>query len=456
MNTIEDLLNPLFQELNKNKIQYCVCGNYQNLPEYTNHDIDIWTEDVEVFEELLFKISKENSYFLYLFNKTANGSNNFFYKETNEGFKFIRIDLLKECAWKSFIPIIHASEFVEGKKIFSNFYIAEDYLETVMHFLYPLFNNGKVKSKYKDKIFSFRHEKKFINILRKTLGKRNSDEILKKISLKNWEWIEKNIWRYKIGLIIKFFLCIQIRCFKQFYKFLESNIRRFFYPAGLFIVFIGPDGSGKTTIIDHLLIDFKEMFVENKIKKFYWRPFLLPRIAFFFKSFRSLKIGNKKEMHNESKNPEKNNKKKIKMFLSFLKFFYYLTDFIFGRLKYQYAWSKGGAIVFDRYYYDNIVYPNRFNFNLPLGVLYFFSKFVKKPDLIFYLYCKPEILISRKKEFSKVEILEQMDKYENLISIFDNVCKIDTSQDKKETMKRIKKICLDYMSGRLKKRGYSG
>ena len=49
-----------------------------------------------------------------------------------------------------------------------------------------------------------------------------------------------------------------------------------------------------------------------------------------------------------------------------------------------------------------------------------------------------------------------MDKYENLISIFDNVCKIDTSQDKKETMKRIKKICLDYMSGRLKKRGYSG
>jgi len=79
------LLIPLFKELEDKKLAYAVCGNYKELPYYTNHDVDIWVSSAALFDEYLLNIASNNGFVVFIRNKTSNGINYAFYIETENG-----------------------------------------------------------------------------------------------------------------------------------------------------------------------------------------------------------------------------------------------------------------------------------------------------------------------------------------------------------------------------------
>ncbi|OGP24874.1 MAG: hypothetical protein A2X99_02615 [Deltaproteobacteria bacterium GWB2_55_19] len=445
------LLKTLFTELERSGQSYCVCGNYEGLPEYTSHDVDIWASDVEAFEKILYASAEKNGLTLYLRNRLANGSNNFFYK-TSPGIEFVHIDVLSECAWASFVPIVRSARIGEGRVKYRGFFVAEPIVESAMHLLYPLLHAGKVKDKYREKIFSFREEPRFALILEEAVGKDGAGELLAKISRRDWKGIEKNAGRYRLQAVLNSLARDNVRVARAFISFAWTNVARLFSPSGLFMAVMGPDGCGKTTLSNRLLEKFGDCFTSGKLKKFYWRPFLLPRIADLSPFKKKGKPRNGLEdvgLRTVSMSP--------KARLAYLlKFLYYWADFVAGRLKYQSAWSRGGLVFFDRYYYDHMVYPERFGFSVPKPLMRALGRLIPEPDLKFYLHAPPKRLLERKQELPASEIIRQQEEYRRLIASLKGGYVIDTSRTIEETEQEIMRICASFMAKRLKRGGING
>lgn len=174
------------------------------------------------------------------------------------------------------------------------------------------------------------------------------------------------------------------------------------------ITFSGVDGAGKTTI----LREFTEI-LENKynknVKELRHRPSVLPILS-------AVKYG-KKEAENKTQKvlPRTGNNKSA--LSSFVRFFYYLIDYVFGQILIYFKYTRKDVIViYDRYYFDFINDARRTNITLNKNFIKFFYKFVFKPELNIFLYAPAEIILKRKQEMDEKSINKLSEDYLNLFS----------------------------------------
>jgi thymidylate kinase len=172
---------------------------------------------------------------------------------------------------------------------------------------------------------------------------------------------------------------------------------------GLFIVLIGPDGSGKSSVINSMLQQAASTHAV-RFKTIHWRPAWLPHIGELF---------GKKLTYDPAYTDFTPHKAPPSGYIgSALRLLYYTIDFSLGfSLKIRPLLKAGVHIVFDRYYYDFIVDPERSRVKLQETVPYALLKMVPEPDFVFFLDNDPEVIFSRKKELTLPEIRRQLEKY---------------------------------------------
>lgn len=178
------------------------------------------------------------------------------------------------------------------------------------------------------------------------------------------------------------------------------------------ITFSGVDGAGKTTILTKV----KEL-IENKYNKevviLRHRPSILPILS-------AIKYGKKEAEKKTQEVLPRTGKNKSKV-SSFVRFFYYLLDYVYGQwVVYFKHTSKGKIIIYDRYYFDFINDSRRTNIDLDSGFIKFFYKFVFKPKLNIFLYADPDVILSRKQEMDKESIVDLTNKYKSLFNELSN------------------------------------
>jgi thymidylate kinase len=444
------VFNIFLHNIEEKSVHYCICGNYENLPNTTNHDVDIWVSDINIAYECL-KISAEVAGLkLYLSNQTANGYNLFLYRESVNFIEIFHFDLLQNCSWFSFIPLVSKSIIANNIRRHNNFCVANDEIEMAMHLFYPLVTNGVIKKKYREKIYCYRNSALLLDLTTQLFGKKYSKSLMDCISNKKWESIESSKNKLRCLLLFNILMGRVRPTLYTFFSFIKSNITRIVRPSGLFIAFIGLDGAGKTTLINSLNQFFQDGFASGKVKNYYWRPYLLPEpgrlISWFRRNERTEFTGASTDFFDYRVAKTKHSIFKSPFYL--LKFFYYLLDFILGRLKYQGAWSRGGVVCFDRYYYDLLVFPERFGFKVPKSLIRFFSHFIPKPDICFYLYSPSKVLFERKGEITEHEIMRQTVEYDRLSMEYSNIIKVDTTKSIDETHTEIINCCLVTMRSR--------
>ncbi len=172
----------------------------------------------------------------------------------------------------------------------------------------------------------------------------------------------------------------------------------------MLIVFLGPDGSGKTTIINLLEKKLKEEYPHLKIEKRYWRPGILKAPGVL--------LGLREEIQT-GVNPDPYGHEKEFWGKSLLRFTYYLVDYILGSIEMKI--NKNTIYLYDRYYCDMWIDKFRYNFTLPDWVIKAGRVLVKKPDVVFYLDAPVEILLKRKKEIPEKELRKNIQRYRNFI-----------------------------------------
>lgn len=163
------------------------------------------------------------------------------------------------------------------------------------------------------------------------------------------------------------------------------GVRRWFQPPGLWVAVLGPDGSGKSSVIERYVTEIEPFFGGSAF--FHLRPHLLGSTA-----------------AGRSPNTDPHGQIPRGTFLSSIKAVYLWADYVFGfllRIYPRLADSK--LVIFDRYYHDLLVDPRRFRYGGPRWLVRLIGRLIPLPDLMLILDAPAAVLQSRKQEVSAAE-----------------------------------------------------
>ena len=177
------------------------------------------------------------------------------------------------------------------------------------------------------------------------------------------------------------------------------------------IVFLGVDGSGKSTIIKSLV----------KNNKNFETIHLVPRL-FLNKYNKVIKPHNKK--------------KRGKLF-SFLKMIYWILSYYLFEIV---NINKDKTFLFDRHIYDVIVDPLRYRFSLSKKLTLKIISLTRKPDIIILMTGDPKKIYLRKKEVKLNDLTILNNRYINFIKQFENKIILNSLGNLKTNEKKILNI----------------
>lgn len=168
--------------------------------------------------------------------------------------------------------------------------------------------------------------------------------------------------------------------------------------TGFSIGFTGPDGSGKTTVIDLLIERLGDVF--RKAHKYYhFRPALFGNLGEVAHS-----AGLKKEVDRNYSDPHRGGK--TGLLSSLARLFYYSIDYIIGYwVKVKSVTRITRLVIFDRYYTDIICDSRRSRIYLNPKFLYWFGKlFIPSLDYNILLTASTDTILNRKRELDEAGI----------------------------------------------------
>lgn len=170
----------------------------------------------------------------------------------------------------------------------------------------------------------------------------------------------------------------------------------------------GPDGSGKTTLIDDLVDFYNHQGKRVVVKRS--RPIGFP-IASTILYGKSAEIKASQQLHYNKKNKNK--------FISLIVFLYYVTDYLLGHIYIKFN-SKYDILIFDRYYFDYVCNMDRFSLNVNASIVNFILKIIYVPEKNIYLLNTPSEILKKRQELSHDQIVNIND---NFVHLFDSYSK---------------------------------
>ena len=217
-----------------------------------------------------------------------------------------------------------------------------------------------------------------------------------------------------------------------------AELRRFLSrvtkPTGIWIAIYGPDGCGKSSVIEQLRPKMIPYF--RRIDESHFRPYV---------GWSREKDGSPISSPHEV--PDRS------FLVSVLKLLYYWADYVIGYFfKVFPRCVRSSFYIFDRYYDDICIDPKRYAYGGPRLFLSFGGFIVPKPELIFCLDAEPEILQARKKEVSFEECIRQRNAYRSLVQQLPNGHVVDASQPLEDVVRDVQGYLLTYMATRTKQR----
>lgn len=171
-------------------------------------------------------------------------------------------------------------------------------------------------------------------------------------------------------------------------NYLRSN-------TGFSVGFTGPDGSGKTTVIDMILERLAPVF-RTAHKYYHFRPALFGNLGEVAHN-----AGLKKEVDRDYSKPHRGGK--TGLLSSFVRLLYYSLDYIVGYwVKVKSVTRITRVVIFDRYYTDIICDSRRSRIYLNYKFLYGFGKlFIPSLDYNILLTANTDTILARKKELDE-------------------------------------------------------
>ena len=382
-----DFLKQIFEWLNQHT-EYAVLRNFEGLPYHNNsRDIDIaigekeWnkirTQLVDVIQQCGWKIVT------YLKSDRLQTLVCGIVR-TDNTVDLVQLDFFYHTSVFGLV-LIENKEILKYRIFNGEIYHADKSYEFLDKYMYDRAVGAAYPEKYKHTRQCGENEDAVKDAVNQLFGMDNliqCDKASKKDILK--AVLEWNFKRYGLGVMMN------ILRFEYYHvkNYLRSR-------TGFSIGFTGPDGSGKTTVIDLLIENLGDVF--RKAHAYYhFRPALFGNLGEVAHA-----AGVKKTVDRDYSNPHRGGK--TGMFSSLTRLFYYSIDYIIGywvRVKSMTRITR--LVIFDRYYTDIICDSRRSRIYLNPKFLYGFARlFIPSLDYNILLTASSESILSRKRELDK-------------------------------------------------------
>lgn len=216
---------------------------------------------------------------------------------------------------------------------------------------------------------------------------------------------------------------------------LRRMIGRVLRPTGLWVVVLGPDGSGKSSVSEHLRRDLAPAFRGTELVH------LCHLLAMRRGSAPNRRVD------------DPHGKPGRGLAGSLAKIAICAAAHVAGHwLKTWPALVRSTLVTFDRYYHDVLVDPRRYRYGGPTWLARLAGVVVPRPDLWIILDAPPAVLQSRKREVSAEETARQRNAYRKLGAKLRAAHIVDASRPLAEVVRAVEEIVLNHLAQRMLRR----
>jgi thymidylate kinase len=433
------VFSKFFQFLGKIGLDYCVMGPLEELPNKITSDIDIVIDpdSLGVFHLHVFDFCRRNN---------------------------LKLTQVLQHEQSAYYYVLHWKN-KDKKPLYLHLDICSDYLRNGRKFLtakeiLSVRTPAMDKTGMNKDFFGAAPQKEFIYYLLKKVDKNSLDDDQGKHLSAVWakapdecSWEIKRFWpnenaellnraaegndwkevRQKLPALRKSFHSqLPPGSLESRKSEMARKLLRISHPSGLQVAFLGPDGSGKSSVIDRVSPDLAPSF--RNLAYFHFRPGL-----------------EKKMIQKPVTNPHDQDPRSLAVSIG--KIFYFWFDYLMNWLVAVHPKTVHSTLVlFDRYYHDMIVDPKRYRFGGPMWLARLVGKLIPKPDIWILLDAPPEVLQGRKQEISFEETARQRKEYIKLVKGLKSAFVVDAAQSLDDVVADVNAIILDFMAQRTEKR----
>jgi thymidylate kinase len=429
----------IFIALEDNKIPFCVLRNYEMIPRRIGSDLDLFlsSDNKDQFYECLNEVARKtgcgvirlpmekqdprDAYAFYEFSAENDDFSGFnidvHYSIEEGGVEYIST----ETALNSLIRF-------DGNNVF----ILKPRLEMIHVFMHGMYGGH--------------HEDRYISSFKKIFEKEGNFKIqeLNKIFYRpisriiNFYLVRGRVDRaFKIGRMTKYLFfakngMLLRKIGRRFKRLFRGNAK------GIFIVFLGPDGAGKTTTAILLAKLIRLCGLSVKHSHLGSRPAILPRRAMF-------NMGAPR-----SAEAEKSGYLILRVrdiFRYFYHFFDYLTAYFFNIRR---DVNNGVIVIIERYFYDYILAFERKNIGISKKFIEStFRAFMPKPGILFFLFNDAKEIIARRDELTEEQINGYEREVERLKSNNQKLVKVKTDIPPEKVAGKLAVFIFEYLDKKM-------
>jgi len=209
--------------------------------------------------------------------------------------------------------------------------------------------------------------------------------------------------------------------------------RRCRKPAGYWAAFLGPDGSGKSTIAERVGRDLAPLF--RSVQIYHLRPHMIGRLR------------SKEPVTDPHGSPPRGK------LASVAKLVLWCADYGVGFLGDIYPrLVRAQLVLFDRHFLDLLVDPRRYRYGSPRWIASMFSALTFSPSLFVLLDAPVHVLHARKQEVGADEVERQRLMYRRLVQRFPQSCTVNVSRPVDEVASEIEDHLLACLARRAAER----
>lgn len=419
---LSEFLTDLLARFEKEEVDYCILRNYERLPnDNTGKDIDILIRRSSL-NRAIGCIKSTKNIRITGFTQRQNMTALYIYGvQWGNNRNAIKIDLISARTWKGFhyLPVETVLEYTESKDpeqpiIRSPAPHHEAIISLFGHYL----STGSIKQKYAKEIRRIftQHADQVRNELSPYLGKRITDQLAISIEKNNQEALKRLRRKVVFALIIK---NIGSKPLESLFGYIKHSFTEFILLGrncnSLVFAFLGPDGAGKSTLIEQVSNKLDD--TASNIKLVHLKP------TYLFKG-RIAQRGIVTDPH------QKEPRSKI---VSVLKLIFWICELWVDRF---FNREKNYSIkIYDRYFDDVSIDPIRYRYSAGIKFAQLCQRLIPKPDLYFICIAPTEVIQERKQEVPEHETRRQLEAYKALADnhqkiIIDNSGSMEVATEK--------------------------
>ena len=428
-------MNALLEILKMLPETSCILHGWQELPEYLPSDLDIVValEDLPKLEAHLSNFPDAR-----LVNLLQHESTCYYFVlafQEKGQLRFLQVDTAVDYR-RNGLVWFSAEELLDGRRRWKDFWVASPEVE-FKYLLVKKILKGTVPERSAARLRELVEElgEPSRELAAGLLGNHDGEKVVQWIQMGDWDTFQKHIRELQKVLKRQKLRQDPFNPFRYWLPEMKRIGRRWRHPTGLFVAVLGPDGAGKSTLIDRLEADLSGAF--RRTARFHLMPGL----------FR--KKGNGSPVTNPHGEPPRS------FLASLFKLVYYFLDYTLGYwLKVRPALAKSTLVLFDRYYDDLLIDPLRYRYGGPMWLAQWLARLIPRPDLWLILDVPEDELLRRKQEVPFEELHRQREAYRRLTSELSDAIILDGSLPPEEVACQAEDALLEYMHERyLSRRG---